>query len=211
MTPNEPEAELYRLVSERVREQGRGAGPVQTLALRSVQRLAGSSPQALLPTLLEVGWQDLAQRAAAVQHTAKAAGEGRNLQFCHVMINFDLPWNPMQIEQRLGRIHRIGQDHDVLLTNLVTRGTVEEHILRVLEAKVHLFELVVGKLDMILGRVQDDFDFEAFVSSAYVESRHDEEFGARLTELGEDLARAREGYLDSRRRTDALVPEDAAT
>ena len=54
------------------------------------------------------------------------------MQFCHAMINFDLPWNPMQIEQRLGRIHRIGQMHDVVLTNLVSRGTIEDHILDVL-------------------------------------------------------------------------------
>ena len=57
--------------------------------------------------------------------TTEAGGEGRNLQFCHVLVNFDLPWNPMQIEQRLGRIHRIGQTRDVVLHNLVTRGTLE--------------------------------------------------------------------------------------
>src|ERR1039458_1800219 len=64
--------------------------------------------------------------ATPVLLSTEAAGEGRNLQFCHVMVNFDLPWNPMQIEQRLGRIHRIGQQHDVQLTNLVSRGTLEE-------------------------------------------------------------------------------------
>ena len=55
--------------------------------------------------------------------STESAGEGRNLQFCHVMINVDLPWNPMQIEQRLGRLHRVGQEHDVLLANLVSRGS----------------------------------------------------------------------------------------
>ena len=97
---------------------------------------------------------------APVLLSTESAGEGRNLQFCHVMINVDLPWNPMQIEQRLGRLHRVGQQHDVLLTNLVARGTIEQRILRVLETKINLFELVVGELDMILGRVDDDFDFE---------------------------------------------------
>ena len=58
-----------------------------------------------------------------VMLSTESAGEGRNLQFCHMMINVDLPWNPMQIEQRLGRLHRVGQTHDVLLTNLVARGT----------------------------------------------------------------------------------------
>ena len=98
--------------------------------------------------------------------STESAGEGRNLQFCHVMVNFDLPWNPMQIEQRLGRLHRIGQEHDVTLTNLVSRGTIEQRVLHVLEAKINLFELVVGELDMILGRVDDDFDFETAVFDA---------------------------------------------
>ena len=68
------------------------------------------------------------------------------------MVNIDLPWNPMQIEQRLGRMHRVGQQHDVQLTNLVRSGTLEEHLIEVLQAKINLFELVVGELDMILGR-----------------------------------------------------------
>jgi len=82
------------------------------------------------------------------------------------MVNFDLPWNPMQIEQRLGRIHRIGQQHDVVVVNLVARRTIEERILSVLEAKINLFELVVGELDMILGRVDEDYDFERSVFQA---------------------------------------------
>lgn len=137
--------------------------------------------------------------------TTEAAGEGRNLQFCHVLVNFDLPWNPMQIEQRLGRIHRIGQDHEVRLYNLVGRGTIEEQILTVLEAKISLFELVVGELDMILGRVREDLDFPTFVYDTHVTSGDDEEFRARLEALGENLAEARRGYLESRMRTDALA------
>ncbi|HEX9527684.1 MAG TPA: DEAD/DEAH box helicase [Streptosporangiaceae bacterium] len=134
-----------------------------------------------------------------------SAGEGRNLQFCHVMVNVDLPWNPMQIEQRLGRLHRVGQDHDVLLTNLVARGTIEQRILHVLEAKINLFELVVGELDMILGRVDDDFDFESSVFDAYVGARDDEEFAGRLAQIGEDLARARTEYLRDRTNADELI------
>ena len=138
--------------------------------------------------------------------TTEAAGEGRNLQFCHAMINFDLPWNPMQIEQRLGRLHRIGQTHDVLLTNLVSRGTIEDHILSVLEGKINLFELVVGELDMILGRIEDEFDFEASVFGAHVASRDDEEFATQIEALGERVALARRAYLDTRTLNDELVP-----
>jgi SNF2 family DNA or RNA helicase len=139
--------------------------------------------------------------------TTEAAGEGRNLQFCHVLVNYDLPWNPMQIEQRLGRLHRIGQQHDVVLTNLVARGTIEERILHVLESKINLFELVVGELDMIIGRVSDELDFEARVFATYVESGDDAEFGAALAAFGDELAVARRDYLASRQATDALVGE----
>ena len=143
--------------------------------------------------------------ATPILLSTEAAGEGRNLQFCHVMVNFDLPWNPMQIEQRLGRIHRIGQERDVVLTNLVSRGTVEERLLEVLQAKINLFELVVGELDMILGRVADDLDFETLVFQQYVASRDDADFAARLDGIGDELARARLGYFDTRERIDELV------
>jgi SNF2 family DNA or RNA helicase len=143
--------------------------------------------------------------------TTEAAGEGRNLQFCHVLINYDLPWNPMQIEQRLGRVHRIGQTHDVSLTNLVGVGTIEERILRVLEVKINMFELVVGELDMILGRIEDDFDFESFLFRNYVEALDDEDFGVRVDQFGEELARARSDYLESRATVDCLVPVDPAS
>jgi SNF2 family DNA or RNA helicase len=139
--------------------------------------------------------------------STEAAGEGRNLQFCHVMVNFDLPWNPMQIEQRLGRLHRVGQEHDVTLTNLVCRGSIEQKVMHVLEAKINLFELVVGELDMILGRIDDDFDFESEVFDAFVDAADDEEFERRLAALGNSLAEARRNYLRSREGVDLLVGE----
>ena len=141
--------------------------------------------------------------------STESAGEGRNLQFCHVMVNFDLPWNPMQIEQRLGRLHRVGQEHDVTLTNLVCRGTIEQRVMHVLEAKINLFELVVGELDMILGRVDDDFDFENEVFDAFVDAVDDDEFERRLDALGNALAEARCSYLRSREGVDLLVGEPA--
>ena len=139
--------------------------------------------------------------------STESAGEGRNLQFCHVMVNFDLPWNPMQIEQRLGRLHRVGQEHDVTLTNLVCRGTIEQRVMHVLEAKINLFELVVGELDMILGRVDDDFDFENEVFDAFIDAVDDDEFERRLEALGNALGEARRSYLRSREGVDLLVGE----
>ena len=137
--------------------------------------------------------------------STESAGEGRNLQFCHVMINVDLPWNPLQIEQRVGRLHRVGQVNDVLVTNLVARGTIEQQILSVLEAKINLFELVVGELDMILGRIDDDFDFEASVFDAFLAAQDEADFRQRLEDLGGKLATARSDYVSARARMDALV------
>jgi SNF2 family DNA or RNA helicase len=139
--------------------------------------------------------------------STESAGEGRNLQFCHAMINFDLPWNPMQIEQRLGRIHRIGQTHDVVLTNLVSRGTIEDHILDVLHTKLNLFELVVGELDMVLGRVGEEFMFEDAVFDAHISSVDDADLIDRLEKLGSTLLQARAEYADSRAWTDDLVAD----
>lgn len=111
----------------------------------------------------------------------------------------------MQIEQRLGRVHRTGQEHEVTPVNLVSKGTVEDRILSVLETKINLLELVVGELDMILGRVTDDFDFEQAVLDAHLSSAHDSDLQVRLESLGEDLARARQHYLAGRDRQDLLV------
>ena len=132
------------------------------------------------------------------------------MQFCHVMVNMDLPWNPMQIEQRIGRLHRIGQQRDVLVTNIVGVGTIEERMLEVLESKINLFELVVGELDMILGRVEEDLDFEAGLFEAYLKADDDRQFDLRLAEIGSDLARARSEYIDVRESLDALVGKDEA-
>jgi len=82
---------------------------------------------------------------------------------------------------------------------------LEQRLLEVLEAKINLFELVVGELDMILGRVSDELDFESLVFQEYVTSRNDAEFGARLETVGDELARARVQYLGTRQRIDELV------
>jgi hypothetical protein len=122
-------------------------------------------------------------------------------------VNFDMPWNPMVIEQRLGRLHRVGQQHDVTLTNLVCRGSIEQRIMHVLDGKINLFELVVGELDMILGRVDDDFDFENEVFDAFVNAVDEDEFERRLDALGNALAEARRSYVRSREGVDLLVGE----
>ena len=81
----------------------------------------------------------------------EAGGEGRNLQFCHLLVNYDLPWNPMKVEQRIGRVDRIGQNHPISIFNLWVKGTVEERVLDILENRIRMFEETVGGLDPILG------------------------------------------------------------
>ena len=90
---------------------------------------------------------------------SESGGEGRNLQFCNTLINFDIPWNPMAIEQRIGRIDRIGQAREVFVFNLATAGTIEDQVLRILDEKINMFELVVGEVGAILGALEDQQDF----------------------------------------------------
>ena len=91
---------------------------------------------------------------AQILISTEAGGEGRNFQFCHLMVNYDLPWNPMKVEQRIGRLDRIGQNKAVYIYNLACEGTIEMRILDVLEARIGLFVESVGALDPILGEVE---------------------------------------------------------
>ncbi|MBM4762270.1 SNF2-related protein [Bacillus sp. B15-48] len=104
--------------------------------------------------------RDLFEKKVQVLIATEAGGEGINLQFCNHIINFDLPWNPMRLEQRIGRIHRLGQKKDVMIYNFGIKNTVEDHILKLLYEKINLFEKVIGELDDILtklefGKVED--------------------------------------------------------
>src|SRR6185437_8027863 len=128
----------------------------------------------------------------------EAGSEGRNLQFAHGICNFDLPWNPMKIEQRVGRLSRIGQTRDVHVFNLVASGTIEAAVLHLLEAKLNMFELVIGEIDMILGNLEDEREFEDVVADLWAESDDDDDFARRIDGLGERLLEAKREYLRSR-------------
>ncbi|MGE7947505.1 DEAD/DEAH box helicase [Lysinibacillus sp. NPDC093688] len=97
----------------------------------------------------------LFKERAQVLIATEAGGEGINLQFCHHVINYDLPWNPMKLEQRIGRVHRLGQEHDVHIYNLAIANTIEENILALLHTKIDVFEKVVGDLDAILSNFKE--------------------------------------------------------
>lgn len=134
--------------------------------------------------------------------------EGRNLQFCHTVVNYDLPWNPMRIEQRVGRVHRIGQTEPVRIFNLAAPDTLEGHILEVLDSKINMFELVVGEIGEILGNLEEEREFEDVVLDLWAGAESDSAAGARFAELGERLLGARERYLESRAYDDALFGQD---
>ncbi|WP_150275466.1 DEAD/DEAH box helicase [Paenibacillus tepidiphilus] len=131
---------------------------------------------------------DLFRGRAQVMIATEAGGEGINLQFCHHMINFDLPWNPMRVEQRIGRVHRLGQQNDVAIYNLSTQGTIEEHILHLLHEKINMFEMVIGGLDVILERFEQKESLEKSLYKIMLESRSDEELRSGLDNIGDSLS-----------------------
>jgi len=136
---------------------------------------------------------DLFRGRAQVLIATEAGGEGINLQFCHHMINFDLPWNPMRVEQRIGRVHRLGQTEDVKIYNLCTLGTIEEHIVNLLHEKINLFELVIGQLDHILERFEKaDSSIEQQLARMLLETSNDNELQDQITQLGTSLNRIRD-------------------
>ena len=138
----------------------------------------------------------------------ESGGEGRNLQFADTLINFDLPWNPMKIEQRIGRIHRYGQTQDVFIFNLCTAGTLESRILKLLNDKIRMFELVVGEVGSILGNLDDGQDFESLVLQLWQKAPDDKQLDADFETLGDTLLAAQEKYLDAKNLDEALFGED---
>jgi SNF2 family DNA or RNA helicase len=141
---------------------------------------------------------------ARILLATESGSEGRHLQFAHVLCNFDLPWNPMKIEQRIGRLSRIGQMHDVHVYNLVAADTVEAAVLHLLDAKLSMFELVIGEIDMILGNMDDEREFEDVIADIWTDSQSTTDFTKRMEELGNRLIAAKEAYLVQRSRDDKL-------
>jgi SNF2 family DNA or RNA helicase len=125
---------------------------------------------------------NLFRNQAQVLIATEAGGEGVNLQFCHHLINYDLPWNPMKIEQRIGRIHRFGQEEDVSIYNLSTRATIEDHMLTLLYNKIALFENVIGELDTILNNLQLH-DIEGTIKDIFLQSESEGEIAIQMDNL----------------------------
>jgi SNF2 family DNA or RNA helicase len=136
-----------------------------------------------------------------------SGGEGRNLQFANTVVNFDLPWNPMRLEQRVGRVHRIGQTQEVFIFNFCQADTVEEQLLRVLHDKINMFELVVGEMDAILGTL-DEGDFAAVVLDLWLSGRDSGRIEQGFDELAERLIAAKRQYAEAKQMDEALFQRD---
>jgi hypothetical protein len=132
--------------------------------------------------------------------------EGRNLQFSHRLANFDLPWNPMEIEQRIGRLHRLGQQHPVRIYNFVQAGTLQEHLLQILQEKLNLFELVVGETGLVLGERFSSDEFAEEVLRRWRESEG--RVAEALTSLGDELAASRDAYNEVKTLDETLFKKD---
>ncbi len=181
--------------------------------LAGVLREAGE-PFALYHGALRRAEKETAVRAfegpARILLSTEAGGEGRNLQFAHGLVNYDIPWNPMRIEQRIGRLSRVGQTRDVHVFNLVAPGTIEETLLEVLDAKINMFELVIGEIDMILGQLATDQDFEELVTDLWLASEDSPAFRAQMQALGDQLLEAKFAYLEAKALDDRLFGDALA-
>lgn len=118
----------------------------------------------------------------------EAGSEGINLQFCALVVNYDLPWNPQRIEQRIGRCHRYGQKHDVVVVNFINlKNEADQRVFQLLSEKFHLFEGVFGASDEVLGAIESGVDFERRIAEIYQRCREPEEIKARFDQLQQEL------------------------
>lgn len=137
---------------------------------------------------------------AAILVATEAAAEGINLQFCNLVVNYDLPWNPQRIEQRIGRCHRYGQEFDVVVVNFLNKdNAADQRVYELLDEKFRLFNGVFGASDEVLGAVESGVDFEKRIAAIYQQCRTPQqiqfEFDELQRELGTNIA---EGQRDAR-------------
>ena len=128
------------------------------------------------------------EQTAQIMIATESASEGVNLQFCSLLINYDLPWNPQRVEQRIGRCHRYGQLFDVVVINFLNkRNEADQRILELLGEKFKLFDGVFGASDEILGRIENGIDFEKRISQIYDKCRTSDEIKTAFDELQKEL------------------------
>ena len=154
-----------------------------TLQEAGQQVSSGSRPVDVKAAIVE----EFRDRATILVAT-EAAAEGVNLQFCSLVVNYDLPWNPQRIEQRIGRCHRYGQKHDVVVVNFLNRNNAaDQRVYELLEKKFHLFDGVFGSSDQVLGALESGVDIERRIAEIYQECRTEEDIVLAFTKLQTEL------------------------
>lgn len=131
----------------------------------------------------------------------EAGAEGINLQFCSLVVNYDLPWNPQRVEQRIGRCHRYGQKHDVVVVNFINRGNEADlRVYQLLSEKFRLFEGVFGASDEVLGAIESGVDFEKRIVGIYQECRRPDEIKTAFDRLQLELSLEIDEAMSATRR-----------
>lgn len=150
---------------------------------RGSVKISGSRTADMKAALVEKFRDD-----ATLMISTEAGAEGINLQFCSLLINYDLPWNPQRVEQRIGRIHRYGQKHDVVVVNFINKGNrADERVFELLNKKLQLFEGVFGASDEILGSIESGIDIERRIQAIYQKCRSDQEIDDEFNALQDAL------------------------
>ena len=138
---------------------------------------------------------------ASIMIATEAAAEGVNLQFCSQVINYDLPWNPQRIEQRIGRCHRYGQAHDVIVINFLNeRNDADQRVHALLTEKFNLFNGVFGASDDVLGSIESGVDFEKRILAIYQDCRTPDEISAAFDALQAELDEQIKSRMDDTRK-----------
>jgi adenine-specific DNA-methyltransferase len=131
---------------------------------------------------------DYFRESGRIMIATEAGAEGINLQFCSLLVNYDLPWNPQRVEQRIGRCHRYGQKHDVVVVNFVNRkNEADRRVFQLLSEKFKLFEGVFGASDEVLGAIESGVDFEKRINEIYRKCRQPEEIKQAFDQLQLEL------------------------
>lgn len=151
---------------------------------KDTDRITGSRTADMRSALV-----DYFREAGRIMIATEAGAEGINLQFCSLVVNYDLPWNPQRIEQRIGRCHRYGQKHDVVVVNFLNRtNAADERVFQLLSEKFQLFEGVFGASDEVLGVIESGVDFEKRIASIYQQCRQPKEIKAAFDQLQLELS-----------------------
>ena len=138
---------------------------------------------------------DCFRESASIFLATGAGAEGVNLQFASLLINYDLPWNPQRVEQRIGRVHRYGQKFDVVVINFLNKNNqADQRVLELLSEKFSLFQGVFGASDEVLGSIESGFDFERRILNIYQHCRSPDEIAQGFASLREEL----EGQIANR-------------